>query len=135
VRVTTARQCFFLADRDELRHDKTGRLLTTDTTTYKILSITDLPQEFHVNFIDKPKHQLNVRRSKADVEPPLLLGLTVWLAAQHALEFVGNMAKSKWPYHPAAKRFSMYSPTVFGKINRNQTVGLNFLRANRRMAE
>lgn len=79
---------FFLADHDELRHDNTGRLLTTGANIYKILNITDLPQEFHVNFIDNPKHQLSVRRSKAVAEPPLMLGLAVWLAAQHALEFV-----------------------------------------------
>ncbi len=65
--------------------DQTGRLLSTSPTTYKIPNATDLPPIFNVNTIVNPKHKINVRRSKAVGEPPLMLGISVWLAAKHAI--------------------------------------------------
>ena len=75
---------------EELRYDDHGRLLSIGPTTYKIPNVTDLPRELNVAFIDNPKHQKNVRQSKAVGEPPLMLGIAVWLAAKHALSFVGE---------------------------------------------
>jgi len=75
---------------EELRYDDTGQLLSTGPTTYKIPNITDLPRTLNVSFIDNHKHQKNIRHSKAVGEPPLMLGLAVWLAAQHALSAVAN---------------------------------------------
>ena len=73
---------------EELRYDDDGALLSTGPTTYKIPNITDLPRVLNVDFMDNPKHNKNVRLSKAVGEPPLMLGLAVWLAARHALSFV-----------------------------------------------
>jgi xanthine dehydrogenase large subunit len=71
---------------EELVYDKeTGRLLSTSPTTYKIPNATDIPAVFNVDTIDNPKHMINVRRSKAVGEPPLMLGISVWLAAKHAI--------------------------------------------------
>jgi xanthine dehydrogenase large subunit len=71
---------------EELVYDlKTGKLLSTSPTTYKIPNITDVPAVFHVNTIINPKHKINVRHSKAVGEPPLMLGISVWLAAKHAI--------------------------------------------------
>ncbi len=70
---------------EELVYDASGRLLSTSPTTYKIPNITDIPFEFHVGTIDNPKHTINVARSKAVGEPPLMLGLCVWLAAMDAV--------------------------------------------------
>ncbi len=75
---------------EELRYDDTGQLLSTGPTTYKIPNITDLPRTLNINFIDNPKHQINIRQSKAVGEPPLMLGLAVWLAARHAVSSVAN---------------------------------------------
>lgn len=75
---------------EELRYNGEGRLLSTGPTTYKIPNITDLPRELNVDFIDNPQHRKNVRQSKAVGEPPLMLGLAVWMAAKHALSFVGE---------------------------------------------
>ncbi len=74
---------------EELRYDDRGALLSNGPTTYKIPNITDLPPVFNVNFIDNPKHTINVGRSKAVGEPPLMLGIAVWCAAKHALSFMG----------------------------------------------
>jgi xanthine dehydrogenase large subunit len=70
---------------EELVYDASGRLLSTSPTTYKIPNITDIPTHFHVATIDNPKHEINVSRSKAVGEPPLMLGLCVWLAAKDAI--------------------------------------------------
>lgn len=70
---------------EELVYDNSGCLLSTSPTTYKIPNITDIPSVFHVNTIDNPKHVINVSQSKAVGEPPLMLGLSVWLAAKDAI--------------------------------------------------
>jgi xanthine dehydrogenase large subunit len=75
---------------EELRHDSKGRLLSVSPTTYKIPNITDIPKIFNVDTIDNPKHQLNVLRSKAVGEPPLMLGLSVWLAIKDAIGHSSN---------------------------------------------
>ena len=74
---------------EELRYKPSGELLTTGPTTYKIPNITDLPNVLNVDFLDNPKHQVNIFRSKAVGEPPLMLGVCVWLAAKNALSHVG----------------------------------------------
>jgi xanthine dehydrogenase large subunit len=66
--------------------------LSTGPTTYKIPNITDTPRVFNVDFIDNPKHQKNVRLSKAVGEPPLMLGVAVWLAAKKALQSLAGDA-------------------------------------------
>ncbi len=83
-------QGFGWVTNEELRYDSAGQLLSAGPTTYKIPNVTDLPRVLNVNFIDNPKHQKNVYRSKAVGEPPLMLGLAVWLAAWHALSFVNR---------------------------------------------
>ncbi len=75
---------------EELRYDDTGQLLSTGPTTYKIPNVTDLPRELNVDFIANAKHQKNIRLSKAVGEPPLMLGLAVWLAARHALASIAG---------------------------------------------
>lgn len=73
---------------EQLVYDASGRLLSTSPTTYKIPNITDVPTIFNVATIDNPKHQMNVYRSKAVGEPPLMLGISVWAAVKHALGFL-----------------------------------------------
>jgi xanthine dehydrogenase large subunit len=70
---------------EELVYDDNGTLLSTSPTTYKIPGVTDIPQVFNVSTIDNPKHQINVYRSKAVGEPPLMLGISVWAAVKDAL--------------------------------------------------
>jgi len=72
---------------EDLRYDARGELLATGPTTYKIPNATDLPKVFNYGFIPNPKHQINIRLSKAVGEPPLMLGISAFLAARHALSF------------------------------------------------
>ena len=70
---------------EELRYAENGSLLSYSPTTYKIPNISDIPEEFSVEFVDNPEHKINIWRSKAVGEPPLMLSLSVWLAVKHAL--------------------------------------------------
>ena len=44
-----------------------------------------------VDTIHNPHHQINIRRSKAVGEPPLMLCLSVWIAVKHALSCVSDV--------------------------------------------
>ena len=75
---------------EDLRYSDKGKLLSYSPTTYKIPNIQDLPEIFKMDTIENPHHQINVRRSKAVGEPPLMLCLSVWIAVKHALSSVRN---------------------------------------------
>ena len=75
---------------EELKYSDTGVLLSYSPTTYKIPAITDVPEVFNVAFLDNPDNAISLYRSKALGEPPLLLGISVWAAAKHALSFAGS---------------------------------------------
>ncbi|HLJ97087.1 MAG TPA: molybdopterin cofactor-binding domain-containing protein, partial [Gemmataceae bacterium] len=73
---------------EELRYAANGELLSHSPTTYKVPNVTDLPPIFNVAFLDNREHRWNVYSSKAVGEPPLMLGISVWMAIKHALSFV-----------------------------------------------
>ena len=83
---------------EDLRYTASGELLSHSPTTYKIPNINDLPEEFHLGWIDHD-NPINVGGSKAVGEPPLLTAISVWCAVKHALGFVSNgeLAKLKLP--------------------------------------
>ena len=71
-----------------LVYDDDGALLSYSPTTYKIPAITDVPPVFNCRMFDSDDNVENIARSKAVGEPPLMLGISVWAAAKHALSFV-----------------------------------------------
>jgi xanthine dehydrogenase large subunit len=71
---------------EELRYAPDGELLSHSPTTYKIPNIQDLPETFHVAWIES-ENTINIRGSKAVGEPPLLLAISVWCAAKNALSY------------------------------------------------
>lgn len=73
---------------EELVYNDKGDLLSYSPTTYKIPSIGDLPDQFNLRFLHNPNNEVSLYRSKAVGEPPLLLGLSVWLAARDALRSI-----------------------------------------------
>jgi xanthine dehydrogenase large subunit len=75
---------------EELKYDAKGKLLSYSPTTYKVPASTDVPADFRVRFLDNPNNTVSLRRSKAVGEPPLMLGLSVWLAASDALANAGH---------------------------------------------
>ena len=80
---------------EEKRWTPEGDLLTHSPTTYKIPNIQDLPEIFNVDTIDNDANTVNIRSSKAVGEPPLLLGISVFMAIKNALSFVSNGAIPK----------------------------------------
>jgi xanthine dehydrogenase large subunit len=77
---------------EELVYGPAGQLLSSSPTTYKIPNISDVPTAFNVCFLDNPHNNVSLYRSKAVGEPPLLLGLSVWLAVKDALRRAANGA-------------------------------------------
>jgi xanthine dehydrogenase large subunit len=80
---------------EELVYGPKGQLLSNSPTTYKIPNISDVPPEFNVRFIENSKNDVSLYRSKAVGEPPLLLGLSVWLAAKNVLRALGGPAAAR----------------------------------------
>jgi xanthine dehydrogenase large subunit len=74
---------------EELVYSAKGNLLSCSPTTYKIPAITDVPEILNVRYLDNPNNEVSLYRSKAVGEPPLLLGLSVWLAVKDALAQAG----------------------------------------------
>jgi xanthine dehydrogenase large subunit len=84
---------------EELVYGPKGQLLSCSPTTYKIPNASDLPEIFNVRFLDNPHNEVSLHRSKAVGEPPLLLGVCVWLAIKNALSYVngGQIPKLSLP--------------------------------------
>ena len=70
---------------EEKRWSNDGDVLTHSPTTYKIPNIQDVPEIFNVDTIDNNANTVNVASSKAVGEPPLLLGISVFMAVKNAL--------------------------------------------------
>ncbi len=75
---------------EDLRYTHRGELLTHSPTTYKVPNIQDLPDIFNVDWIENHGNIVNIKGSKAVGEPPLMLAISVWAAAKHALTYVSN---------------------------------------------
>ncbi|MEK9971106.1 MAG: xanthine dehydrogenase molybdopterin binding subunit [Ferrovibrio sp.] len=71
---------------EELWWDDKGRLRTHAPSTYKIPTARDLPEDFRVQLVSGRANPANtVFRSKAVGEPPLMLGISGWLALKDAV--------------------------------------------------
>lgn len=74
---------------EELVWNKEGRLLTHAPSTYKIPTARDMPLDFRVSLLENaPNEVATIYRSKAIGEPPLMLGIAVWLALRDAVASV-----------------------------------------------
>jgi xanthine dehydrogenase large subunit len=78
---------------EELVWDGKGRLRTHAPSTYKIPAISDRPAVFNVRLWDGENPAETIYRSKAVGEPPLMLGISAFLALQDACGACG-------PYFP-----------------------------------
>ncbi|MDB5405160.1 MAG: xanthine dehydrogenase molybdopterin binding subunit, partial [Rhodospirillales bacterium] len=80
---------------EELWWDDKGRLRTHAPSTYKIPGSRDVPVDFRVHILeDSLNREATIFRSKAVGEPPLMLGISVWLALRDA---VASIAERKLP--------------------------------------
>lgn len=82
---------------EELWWDSAGRLRTHAPSTYKIPTSRSVPDDFRVTlYTASPNSEETIFRSKAVGEPPLMLGISGWLALRDAVSSVGN---HKLPVH------------------------------------
>lgn len=81
---------------EELIWDKAGRLLTHAPSTYKIPACSDRPLDMRIDLWEPGENsEETIYRSKAVGEPPLMLGMSVFMAISDAIASVGNYA-----FHP-----------------------------------
>jgi xanthine dehydrogenase large subunit len=74
---------------EELVWDDQGTLRTHAPSTYKIPAISDRPDIFNVALWDQPNPSQTVYRSKAVGEPPLMLGISAFMALSDAVRASG----------------------------------------------
>jgi xanthine dehydrogenase large subunit len=76
---------------EELWWDAEGRLRTHAPSTYKIPTGRDVPADLRVRLVaNRPNREDAVHRSKAVGEPPLMLGISAWLALKDAVASLGG---------------------------------------------
>ena len=76
---------------EELVWDRKGRLLTHAPSTYKIPACSDRPDIFNVSLWSKGRNaEETIHRSKAVGEPPLMLGISAFLALSDAVAACGS---------------------------------------------
>ena len=74
---------------EELVWDERGRLRTHAPSTYKIPACSDRPRVFYVALWDGANREDTIYRSKAVGEPPLMLGISAFLALSNACAACG----------------------------------------------
>ncbi len=96
-------QGFGLCTMEELPYDGKGRYLAVNPSTYKIPCIMDIPDDFNVEMVTVEREHASVMGSKAVGEPPLIYGLSVWLALFDVLKRSNpNNDNLKFPATPEA---------------------------------
>ncbi|WP_420550274.1 xanthine dehydrogenase molybdopterin binding subunit [Litorivicinus lipolyticus] len=76
---------------EELVWTESGRLATHAPSTYKVPCASDRPLRMNASIYGPGcNRELTIKRSKAVGEPPLMLGISAWLALSHALEGSGR---------------------------------------------
>jgi len=75
---------------EELVWDSKGRLSTHAPSTYKIPTASDRPGIFNVSLWDGDNVEETIYRSKAVGEPPLMLGISAFLALSDAVASCGK---------------------------------------------
>ncbi len=75
---------------EELVWDDKGALKTHAPSTYKIPGCSDRPDIFNVALWDQPNPAQTIYRSKAVGEPPLMLGISAFMALSDAVNACGT---------------------------------------------
>ncbi|WP_035986912.1 xanthine dehydrogenase molybdopterin binding subunit [Leptolyngbya sp. KIOST-1] len=75
---------------EELVWDGEGRLRTFAPSTYKIPTISEIPEQFHVHLLERAAQDGVIYGSKAVGEPPFMLAMSVREAIRAAVAAFGN---------------------------------------------
>eukprot|EP00200_Dunaliella_tertiolecta_P008210 CAMPEP_0202368174 /NCGR_PEP_ID=MMETSP1127-20130417/342_1 /ASSEMBLY_ACC=CAM_ASM_000462 /TAXON_ID=3047 /ORGANISM="Dunaliella tertiolecta, Strain CCMP1320" /LENGTH=1499 /DNA_ID=CAMNT_0048963543 /DNA_START=12 /DNA_END=4511 /DNA_ORIENTATION=+ len=92
---------------EHMEHDHASGAITSNSTwTYKVPSVTCVPERFSVSLLrDSPLHLEGPVSAKACGEPPLLLSSSVLFALQHAAHAAAQQA-----FHAPPPTASSYKP-------------------------
>ncbi|MDB9515407.1 xanthine dehydrogenase molybdopterin binding subunit [Roseofilum reptotaenium CS-1145] len=80
---------------EELVWDNQGRLRTYSPSTYKIPTIADIPENFHISLLEKAEQPGVIYGSKAVGEPPFMLAISVREAIREAIAAFGDTQQVK----------------------------------------
>jgi xanthine dehydrogenase large subunit len=75
---------------EELLWDANGRVSTAGASTYKLPSLSEMPEVFNVDMLERATEPGVVMGSKATGEPPLMLAFSVREAIRDAVAAFGN---------------------------------------------
>lgn len=95
---------------EEIVYDKEGRLRSNALSTYKVPDIYSVPKEISIHFLDTPKDNLAIFRSKAVGEPPLMYGIGAYFALRNAIKAFNPQAGIPYdaPMTPEKLLMSLY---------------------------
>ncbi|KZE33201.1 xanthine dehydrogenase molybdenum binding subunit apoprotein [Crenobacter luteus] len=82
---------------EELWWNKDGKLMTHAPSTYKIPSVSDVPAQFNTRLYANSNKEDSIYHSKAVGEPPLPLGMSVFLALRDAVAAVDDSGRAVPP--------------------------------------
>ena len=71
---------------EEVVHNKEGKLLSNNLSTYKVPDIYSAPKEIEVAFLEDSKNRYGPFNSKAIGEPPLMYGIGAYFAILNAMK-------------------------------------------------
>lgn len=96
---------------EEIVYDKEGRLRSNALSTYKVPDIYSIPKEISIHFLDTPKDNLAIFRSKAVGEPPLMYGIGAYFALRNAIKAFNPQAIIPYdaPMTPEKLLMSLYA--------------------------
>jgi xanthine dehydrogenase large subunit len=75
---------------EELVWDNAGQLRTYSPSTYKIPTISEVPERFNIQLLERAAQAGVIYGSKAVGEPPLMLAISVREAIRAAIAAFGN---------------------------------------------
>lgn len=92
---------------EDLRWNTGGQLATRNASTYKLPTLMDAPEHFHVHLLENTPQEGVVFGSKAVGEPPLMLAIAVREALKDALfQHTGQFADVPSPITPEVSFFA-----------------------------
>ncbi len=109
---------------EELVWDAEGRLATNGASTYKLPSWSEMPPEFHVDFLTRAAEPGVVFGSKAVGEPPLMLALSVREAIRDAVASFGpGIVEMDSPCTPERVFFAIQRARAASGVTTHAAVG------------
>lgn len=111
---------------EELVWDEQGRLRTYAPSTYKIPTISEIPEHFQVHLLERAAQDGVIYGSKAVGEPPLMLAMSVREAIRSAVAAFGQRGKIEVPLaSPATPEAILWAIETIKQMTQKNAEGTN----------